>query len=191
MRVAEWMNVAHRAGDLTLRDFENLRLRGRIEIARAARLDFRVAALVDERRQPADLQFAADDNQKVRLLELEDEARLRFDKMRVLIPFDDRVNGNVVATDLTRDRREVLGGGHDVELALCEGRHTREDRQQQPCNVFHRTTSSYLTRNARLTPSRYIDWNPLADPPDPPDPSRTDAPHAPRWQTGTETGARW
>ena len=50
-----------------------------VQIALGAGLDLRVAALLDERRQPADLQLAADDDEDVRLLQLQDEARLRLD----------------------------------------------------------------------------------------------------------------
>jgi hypothetical protein len=43
----------------------------RIEIAVCARLDLRVAAAVDERRQPSDFQFATDDDEEVRAADFE------------------------------------------------------------------------------------------------------------------------
>ncbi len=70
MRVAERVHVAHRPRDLPLWDVENPRLQRRVEIAVGARLNLRVPALLDERRQPADLELAADDDQQVGALQL-------------------------------------------------------------------------------------------------------------------------
>src|SRR2546430_12974150 len=59
-------------------------LQGGVEISVGALLNLRVAALRDERRQPADLEIASDHNEDVGVIELEDEARLRLDEVRVL-----------------------------------------------------------------------------------------------------------
>src|SRR5262249_58845228 len=76
VRVAERVHVAHRARDLALRNLQDLAVERGIEIALAARLNLRVAALLHERRQAADLELAADDDQPVTALQLHDEARL-------------------------------------------------------------------------------------------------------------------
>ena len=56
-----------------------------------------------QRRQPADLQLAADDDQQVGLLQLQDEARLRLDEVRILVALGDRLDRDLVAADLPRD----------------------------------------------------------------------------------------
>jgi hypothetical protein len=80
------MDVAHRPGDLSGWQVQDVRLGGRIEITGAARLDLGVAALIDERRQPSDFELAPDDNQQIGTLQAEDETRLRLDEVRVLLP---------------------------------------------------------------------------------------------------------
>ena len=85
VRIALRVHVAHRARDLARRDLENRAPERRVEIAVGAGLNLRVAALLDQRRQPADLQLAADDDQQVGLLQLQDEARLGLDEVRILI----------------------------------------------------------------------------------------------------------
>src|SRR6185436_953257 len=56
VRVAERMHIAHRAID-DRRAIEDLDAAGDVEVTARALLDFRVATLVDERRQPADLEL--------------------------------------------------------------------------------------------------------------------------------------
>src|SRR5262245_41444527 len=96
MRIAEGMNVAFRPRDLSLRDLENPRLGRYVEITVGARLDFRIPALLDKRRKPANLEVSANQDEDVRLLQPEDEARLRFDEVRILIAFGDRVHHNAI-----------------------------------------------------------------------------------------------
>ena len=149
-------------------------LQRRVEIAVRARLDLRVAALLDQRRQPADLQLAADDDQQVGLLQLEDEARLGFDEVRILIAARDRLDGDAVAADLARNRREILGGRDDVQLALRARRRATPATQRQ-------TTSSDLTF-IMTSVLVHVDSSARA---------RTDARRARRSRTGTGTGTRW
>ena len=96
-------------------------------------LDLGVAALLDERRKPADLQLAADGNQQIGLLQFQDEARLRFDEVRILVAPGDRLHGDPIAADLARNRREIFGRRDDVQLALRErrGREQRARRQHR------------------------------------------------------------
>src|SRR5438128_798618 len=63
--IAEGMDVAFRAGDLALRDFKNARLERCVQIPRSADLNFGVAALLDQRRQPADFKIASNENEQV------------------------------------------------------------------------------------------------------------------------------
>ncbi len=72
---------------------------GRVEVTLGTDLHLRVATLLDERRQPADLQFATDGNQDIGLLQLQDEARLGFDEVGILIAACDRFHGDSIAAD--------------------------------------------------------------------------------------------
>ena len=62
-----------------------------------------------------------DQNQDVGLLQLQDEAGLCLDEVRVLVPLGDGVDHRVIAGDLDGNRRQVLGRRHDVQLALGAG----------------------------------------------------------------------
>src|SRR2546427_164613 len=79
-----------------------------------------------EWRQPSDFELAPDDDQHVGPLQLEDEARLRLDEMRVLIALRQRLDGGAIAANLARDRREILGRRDDVQLPLRARRQRRE-----------------------------------------------------------------
>ena len=141
VRVAQRMDVAHGARDVPVGNLEDRGAERRVQIALRADLNLRVPALLDERRQPADLELAADADQHVGLLQLEDEARLRLDEVRVLIALRHRVDGDVIAADLARDRREILGRRHDVQLALRRRRRARQQedsgkRGSQSCVVM-------------------------------------------------------
>ncbi len=129
MGVALWMHIAHRAGDLPGRYHEDLRGKRCVQIALGAGLDVRIAALLNQRRQPANFQFAADRNYHVGLLKLEDEARLRLDEMRILVAPRERFDGDPIATDLTSDRREIFSRGDDVQFGLRK----RRRRPQNDC----------------------------------------------------------
>jgi hypothetical protein len=50
--------------------------------------------------------------------------------MRILVAAGDRFDGDAVAADLASDRREILGRGHDIELALSERRGRRDDKRR-------------------------------------------------------------
>jgi hypothetical protein len=86
MWVAQRVHIAHRARDLALWDLEDACLNRRIDVTVGTDLHLRVATLRDERWQPANLQLAADRDQDISLLQLQDEARFGFDKVRILIP---------------------------------------------------------------------------------------------------------
>src|SRR5262249_26453583 len=110
------------------------------QIAVGPRLDLRVAALLDERRQPADLELAADYDQHVGPLKLQDEARLRFDEMRILIAPGDGLDANPIAADLARDRREILGPRHHGQLALRVRWQRDEQRDKEQDDALHKTS---------------------------------------------------
>src|SRR5262249_32059128 len=100
---------------LTSRDLENLRGQRRIKISVRVRLDARIPGLVDERRQPPDLQFSSDDDEQIGGMQFQDEARLRFHEMGILVALRERFDRNLVTPDLSRQRLEVLRRGDDVD----------------------------------------------------------------------------
>src|SRR5262249_52783279 len=159
VRVAERVDVAHRAGELSLRDLEDLGVERRVEITFGPHLDLAVPALLNQGRQPADLELATDDDQYVGFLQLQDEARFRLDEVRILVAARQPLDVRAIAGHFARDRREVLGCGDDVQLALrVRGqRNECESDGEKSFESFHRAP-------------------------------RTGARRAPRWRTGTGTG---
>ena len=127
------MHVAHRARDLAGRDLEDLHGHRRVEVALAARLDLRVAAAGQQRRQPADLELAADDDQQVGAAHRENEARLRINEVRILVALRERRDRHLVAADLARERAEIFGRGHDLQLRAGDRR--RQQHQEQNDSV--------------------------------------------------------
>ncbi len=115
VRIAERMHVPHRPGNLAARQLENLGGQRCIEVAVATRLDSGVPALGDERRQPPDLEFAADHDQQVGAIQLEHEARLRLDEVRILISPGQRLDLDLVAADFTRNRGQIFGRRNRVD----------------------------------------------------------------------------
>ena len=124
MRVAQRMHVTHRARDLAGRDLQDFCRERRVEIAVRARLNARVAALLHQRRQPSHLELAPDRHQQLRIVQLEDEAGLRLDEVRILIAARQSLDLHLVTADLAHDRREVLGGGNDLYRSRRAGRRT-------------------------------------------------------------------
>src|SRR5205807_5478842 len=74
--------------------------------------------LRDERREPADFQLEADDDQEICVAELEEETRFRLDEMRVLVAACDGLRSNLVAADFLRERGKVGRCRHDLNLAV-------------------------------------------------------------------------
>lgn len=72
----------------------------------------------NERRQPADLELAADGDVQVGSADREDEAGLRLHEMRILVTLRERGHRHLIAANLAGDRPEVFGGRDDVQLAL-------------------------------------------------------------------------
>src|SRR6185295_18422588 len=116
VRIAERVDVAHGAVHRAAGAVEDVHALRDVEIAGGARQDLAVPALVEQRRQPADLQVEADHFQQVGVPEQQQETRLGLDKVRVLIPAGDGGDVDAVAGHFLRDRGEVGGGGDDVQL---------------------------------------------------------------------------
>src|SRR5260370_38041507 len=110
------MDVAFRAGDLAGGEFQDSCKSRGVKITRRADLNPRIAGLCDERRQPADFEFEADDDEQLGLGELQKKAGLGIDKMRVLITARDGFYVNSVSTDFLRTRGQDGGYRHDAHF---------------------------------------------------------------------------
>jgi hypothetical protein len=95
------------------------------------------------RLQPADFELAADGNEHVGFLELEDEARLGFDEMRILVTPREGFDGNPIAADLTRNRCEIFGRRDDIQLRLRKRRHSHNHDGDSKYEFFHNSSTNY------------------------------------------------
>ena len=91
---------------------------GADHVARRARGQFRVARLVQQTGQPADLQLRAALDEHVGAIQLHDQARLGIHEMRVLGRLGQRREFDMVAADFPGDGRQVRRGGDDVQFGL-------------------------------------------------------------------------
>ena len=87
--------------------FEQRHLARRLEIARLARLDLRIAGLLQHERQPADLELGAGGDHEIGVARASDEARLRFDAMRILQRVGRGVDLHLVAAELLGRARPI------------------------------------------------------------------------------------
>ena len=71
---------------------------------RFADFDLRIARVLQERRQPANLQFRAAFDQDIGVAQLHDKARPRVDEVRVFGRFRHRCDFDFVAADFARER---------------------------------------------------------------------------------------
>src|SRR2546425_8873842 len=92
-------------------------------------MDLRVAALIKERREVANLQLESRDDQRVGPRELQDERRLGVDEVRVLVPLHEGESLDAVPADRVGQRGEVLQGRHDLEPG--ESRRFRKSQEGQ------------------------------------------------------------
>src|SRR5713101_8112905 len=131
VRIAERVNVAFGASDHARGNFENFGETRSVKIAGGADLDFGIGGLRDQRRQPADFKLETDNDQEIGALELEQEARLGVDKVRILIAAGNGFNFNFVATDFLRESGKVGGSGYDLKLAGGARSRRQNERAQQ------------------------------------------------------------
>src|SRR2546426_243358 len=80
------VNVTERARHLLRGAIQDFAAGRRIEVPGRPGMDLRVAALIKERREVANLQLESRDDQRVGPRELQDERRLGVDEVRVLVP---------------------------------------------------------------------------------------------------------
>jgi len=97
------MHVAHGTGDLAGRNLEDLDRQRRVQIVFSPRLNFSVAALLDERGQPPDFELPPDDDEQIRTLQFQDEAGFGLDEVRILLPLGNRLDSDAIPAHLARD----------------------------------------------------------------------------------------
>ena len=117
MWIAERVHVAGRARHIRRHVHQANSLRS-LHAARFAQLDLRVARILQERRQPADLQLRAAIDQHIRAPQLHDETRARIDKVRILRRFGQDRNADVIAANFARERAKIGQSGDDVDFRL-------------------------------------------------------------------------
>src|SRR5207237_9822224 len=113
------------------RQVETLRCQRRVEVSLRARLNFLVARLSDERGQPSNFELAANDDEEVRLVQSEDEARLGFHEMWILVSLRERLRLYLVARNFFDDCLEVLRRRHDSECGARLRRVRQKDRGER------------------------------------------------------------
>src|SRR5262249_20047494 len=116
MRIAKRVNVAFGARYLALGNLEDLGKLRCIEIAVTARLDSSIAALRDQRRQPADFKIQANADQQIGVAQLEEKAGLGLNEVRILVAFGESFYINLIAADLAGKRGEVSQRGNDSQF---------------------------------------------------------------------------
>src|ERR1700674_11932 len=94
------MNVSHGAGNRAGGDIENLGELGSVQVAIRAYLNSWIAALSNQRREPADFQLQSDRDQQISLPQFQQETWLGFDEVGILISLGNGLHRDSVATNL-------------------------------------------------------------------------------------------
>src|SRR5262249_39364556 len=104
------------AGNVALGNFQDLGEARGVKVAGTSGLDSAVAALSDQRRQPADFKVESDQDEQVGIAQLKQEAGFGFDEVRVLVALGQRLNFHLVAADLLRERGQVSQRGNHLKF---------------------------------------------------------------------------
>ena len=80
--------------------------------------DLRVARVLEERREPADLELGAPIDEHVGFAQFHDEARPRVDEVGIFGRFREDGDVDILSADLARERSVIGKGGDDVHLRL-------------------------------------------------------------------------
>ena len=92
-----------------------------VEIAGGAGADVVVAALIEQRRQPADFQFQSDDFEQLRVFQEQEKTRLRLDEVWILVALADGRDIDAVAAHFARERGQIFGCCDDFQFVGGEG----------------------------------------------------------------------
>src|SRR5687768_8864751 len=119
VRIPKRMHIPLAAIDVAAGNVQQRDRARDIEIPRASALDLPVSRAIEQQRHPSRLEIEADECPHISAPELEDEARLRLDKMRILVTFADVRRGYAAAAHRFPDIVQVGRTRHDAEL--CTG----------------------------------------------------------------------
>ena len=130
MRIAAGVHVA--LGAIEPRRFlEHRHIARRLEIAGLAGLDRRVARLLRDEREPADLELGAGRDDEIGAARPRDEAGLGLDVVRILQRVGRDVDADLVAAQLLRQRAPF---GNRGEHAQCRERRAGERGERRTGN---------------------------------------------------------
>ena len=117
MRIAQRVHVAGGAGHVRRHIHQPNALR-RLDAPGFADFDLWIARVLQERRQPADLQLRAAIDQHVGAPQCNDETRTRIDEMRIFGWFRHDGHVDFVAANFARERAEIGQRRDDFEFRL-------------------------------------------------------------------------
>jgi hypothetical protein len=132
-------------------DFQDRDPGGGIDVAAAAGKHLAVARSLRERRDPADLEIEAVDDQQIGGAHLDDVGRLRVDEVGVLHAAGDDRQVDPVAADVARDGAEVRQRRDDLHGRGGErrGGNQRSDDEEKTERQRHRGLSTCGRRARR------------------------------------------
>ena len=118
MGIAEGVDVASGAGRAGGHVHQAHALRS-LDAAGLADFDLRVARVLQQRRQPPDLEFGAAVDQDISVAQLDDETRTRIDEVGVFGRFGEDAYVHFVPADFASERTEIGKGGDDFQFGLA------------------------------------------------------------------------
>ena len=93
----------------------------RLHASRFANLDFWIAGVLQQGRQPAEFELGPAIDQHIGVAQRNDEAWTRIDEMRIFGRFSENYDVDLVSANFARKRAKIGKGGNDIELGLrCE-----------------------------------------------------------------------
>jgi hypothetical protein len=114
VRIAARVDVALAAVDVASRYVEHGNRLRDVEVAWSTLTDPRIPRAVEQKIHPSDLEVQPDEGEDIRLSQLQDEARLWIDEVRVLIALADVHDRDARAPDRPRDVVQIGRARDDI-----------------------------------------------------------------------------
>jgi hypothetical protein len=150
------MDIALRAVH-ALRHFQFRHVARRFEITGLSGLDFRVARLRLQQRQPADLELGAGANHEIGVARARHQARARLDVMRVLHCIGRNVDAHLVAAQFLRQSAPFGFAGENIERGKrrLHGQHSGQHNDAfQPFDHDRNLSPEFISRSKRVRAMR-------------------------------------
>src|SRR5262245_19256768 len=120
MRISERVNITCSPCDICWHVHKANAFR-RLDSSRFANLDLWIPRVLQEWRQPAELELGATVNQRIGVAQSDHKAWSRIDEVRILSGFRQHSYVDFIATDFACERAEVRQRRDDVQAGLrCE-----------------------------------------------------------------------